>query len=104
MIRCLALAAAGAFALAACSTQPDSTPAAEASAVPAETNPFYTESSLPYRMPPFDRIEVADFLPAFEKGMADQLAESRQSPPIRSPRRSRTRSCRWNARVGCCCA
>ena len=75
MIRCLALAAAGAFALAACSTQPDSTPAAEASAVPAETNPFYTESSLPYRMPPFDRIEVAHFLPAFEKGMADQLAE-----------------------------
>jgi len=75
MIRCLALAAAGGFALAACSTQPDSTPAAEAPAVPAETNPFYAESSLPYRMPPFDRIEVAHFLPAFEKGMADQLAE-----------------------------
>ena len=48
-------------------------------------NPFLTESTLPYRMPPFDVIDDAHYQPAFEQGMAEQLAEieaiSTQSDP-----------------------
>ncbi|SEE56071.1 M3 family metallopeptidase [Jiangella alba] len=40
-----------------------------------EQNPFDTISELPYRLPPFDRIESAHYRPAFERGMADQRAE-----------------------------
>jgi peptidyl-dipeptidase Dcp len=38
-------------------------------------NPLFAVSSLPYRLPPFAEIEDDHFLPAFERGMADQLAE-----------------------------
>ena len=38
-------------------------------------NPFLTESPLPYRLPPFDRIDEAHYRPAFEQGMAEQIAE-----------------------------
>ena len=38
-------------------------------------NPFLSESALPYRLPPFDRIEDAHYRPAFEQGMEEQLAE-----------------------------
>ena len=38
-------------------------------------NPFFTESPLPYQHPPFDRIDDAHYAPAFERGMADQIAE-----------------------------
>ena len=49
-------------------------------------NPFFTESALPYRLPPFDRIEDAHYAPAFERGMAEQIAEieaiaSQPEPP-----------------------
>ena len=39
------------------------------------TNPFYQDSSLYMQFPPFDKISNADFAPAFEKGMADNLLE-----------------------------
>jgi peptidyl-dipeptidase Dcp len=38
-------------------------------------NPLLPESPLPYGMPPFDRIREADYVPAFEKAMADHLRE-----------------------------
>ncbi|HEY1723844.1 MAG TPA: M3 family metallopeptidase [Steroidobacteraceae bacterium] len=38
-------------------------------------NPFAEPSSLPYRLPPFDRIHDGDFRPAFLQGMASQRAE-----------------------------
>ncbi len=38
-------------------------------------SPFSTESSLPWGAPPFDRVEEAHYLPAFEAGMAQQRAE-----------------------------
>jgi peptidyl-dipeptidase Dcp len=41
------------------------------------SNPFYTESSLPFHAPPFDKIKDTDFQPAIEAGMAQQLAEVR---------------------------
>jgi peptidyl-dipeptidase Dcp len=39
------------------------------------SNPFYTESSLPFHAPPFDKIKDADYQPAIEAGMGQQLAE-----------------------------
>ena len=38
-------------------------------------NPFFAASDLPYQLPPFDRIETGHYLPAFERGMAEQRAE-----------------------------
>ena len=38
-------------------------------------NPFFAESPLPYQLPPFDRVDDAHYQPAFERGMADQIAE-----------------------------
>ena len=38
-------------------------------------NPFFTESTLPYGLPPFDRIENGHYRAAFERGMAEQLEE-----------------------------
>ena len=39
------------------------------------SNPFFAASTLPYQLPPFASITLADYLPAFERGMAEQLAE-----------------------------
>ncbi|MFI5911444.1 M3 family metallopeptidase [Dactylosporangium sp. NPDC051541] len=38
-------------------------------------NPFFAPSDLPYQLPPFDRIEVGHYRPAFERGMEEQRAE-----------------------------
>jgi peptidyl-dipeptidase Dcp len=38
-------------------------------------NPFFIESELPYSMPAFDLIKNEHFVPAFERGMDEQLAE-----------------------------
>jgi peptidyl-dipeptidase Dcp len=49
-----------------------------AAAAPAgldATNPFAQPSPLPYQMPPFDKIHDADYLPAYEAGMAEHLKE-----------------------------
>jgi peptidyl-dipeptidase Dcp len=39
------------------------------------TNPFFEPSTLPYGMPPFAEIRDEHYREAFDKGMADQLAE-----------------------------
>ena len=38
-------------------------------------NPLLEPSPLPYQMPPFDRIHVSDYVPAFEEAMREQLGE-----------------------------
>ncbi len=38
-------------------------------------NPLLAPSGLPYQMPPFDRIRVSDYVPAFEEAMCEQLQE-----------------------------
>jgi peptidyl-dipeptidase Dcp len=38
-------------------------------------NPFHAASTLPYQAPPFDKIKDADYQPAFDAGMAEQLKE-----------------------------
>jgi peptidyl-dipeptidase Dcp len=45
------------------------------SATAAGTNPFFQESTLPFHAPPFDKIKDADYQPAIEEGMKQQLAE-----------------------------
>jgi peptidyl-dipeptidase Dcp len=40
-----------------------------------DPNPLLTESSLPFRYPPFDRIKTEHFAPAFEQGMAEHRKE-----------------------------
>jgi peptidyl-dipeptidase Dcp len=40
-------------------------------------NPCAAPSTLPYGLPPFDRIHDGDFMPAFTAGMAEQLREVR---------------------------
>ncbi len=42
----------------------------------APDNPFAHPSPLPFEMPPFDRIHDADYAPAFEAGMREQLQEA----------------------------
>jgi peptidyl-dipeptidase Dcp len=55
------------------------TPAASTAAAPAapaaHVNPLLTASELPFQAPPFDKIVDADFQPAIEEGMKQQLAE-----------------------------
>jgi peptidyl-dipeptidase Dcp len=41
----------------------------------AQTNPLLVPSPLPFEAPPFDKIKDADFRPALEEGMRQQLAE-----------------------------
>ncbi|WP_405141140.1 M3 family metallopeptidase [Sphaerisporangium sp. NBC_01403] len=38
-------------------------------------NPFFVPSALPYELPPFAEIREEHYAPAFERGMAEQLAE-----------------------------
>ncbi|HEX2969567.1 MAG TPA: M3 family metallopeptidase [Bacteroidales bacterium] len=39
------------------------------------SNPFFTEYNTPFGVPPFDKIQVKHYMPAFEKGMADGREE-----------------------------
>ncbi|GAB3310686.1 peptidyl-dipeptidase Dcp [Luteimonas notoginsengisoli] len=84
MTRPLALAAAITLALSACNGQapesPSPEPKTEAAAVtPAATeNPLLVASTLPFQAPPFDRIQDAHYLPAFEEGMKQHLAQMRK--------------------------
>ncbi|HBB98846.1 MAG TPA: dipeptidyl carboxypeptidase II [Blastocatellia bacterium] len=41
----------------------------------AAANPFFSESTLPFHAPPFDKIKDSDYAPAIEEGMKNQLAE-----------------------------
>jgi peptidyl-dipeptidase Dcp len=38
-------------------------------------NPFFTQSTLYFRLPPFDQIVDSHYAPAFELGMEEQMAE-----------------------------
>jgi peptidyl-dipeptidase Dcp len=46
-----------------------------AAMAPAHANPLLTESKLPYHLPPFADIKDEHFAPAFERGMAEHMAE-----------------------------
>ncbi len=76
----LTLALAFTGLLAGCAGAPDADKDSKAtSATPQTTadttNPFFAESPLPLHFPQFDKITDADYAPAFDRGMADNLAE-----------------------------
>ncbi len=41
----------------------------------AASNPFYAKSTLPYQYPPFDKVKDEHYRPAYDRGMADEMAE-----------------------------
>jgi peptidyl-dipeptidase Dcp len=53
------------------------TPPSEQATLP-DSNPFAAPSPLPFNYPQFDRVKDSDFAPAFDAGMAGELAEVRQ--------------------------
>ncbi|HWG10003.1 MAG TPA: peptidyl-dipeptidase Dcp [Rhodanobacteraceae bacterium] len=62
------------------STAPAPAKAASAAPAPASTadiksNPFYNASTLPFQAPPFDKIKDADYQPAIDEGMRQQIVE-----------------------------
>jgi len=79
-VRPFVAAIALAIAVTACSAAPTKNDApqaatAPAASPPARVNPFFSPSTLPYQAPAFDKIVDADFQPALEEGMKQQLAE-----------------------------
>jgi peptidyl-dipeptidase Dcp len=40
-----------------------------------DPNPFFSDYTTPFQVPPFDKIKEAHYLPAFEEGMAQEVAE-----------------------------
>ncbi len=77
MSRTVILAAAISLALAACSGKESTPPVStdNAATEPASSNPLLVASTLPFQAPAFDKIKDGDYLPAFEEGMRQQLAE-----------------------------
>jgi peptidyl-dipeptidase Dcp len=69
------LQGAGVFAVAAFLLAAKPAYSADQTASPMPDNPFFTESTLPFNLPPFDQIKDSDYAPAFERGMSDQLKE-----------------------------
>ncbi len=60
---------AGIAVLAACESQTEQTE------MQASDNPFFEEWDTPFGVPPFDKIKDEHYMPAFEKGMEQNLAE-----------------------------
>lgn len=50
---------------------------APSEATPAEANPLFAESPLPFQYPQFDKVSDEHFGPAFDRGMTEQLKEIR---------------------------
>ena len=48
---------------------------AETPEIDAATNPFEREWDTPFGVPPFNEIKNDHFMPAFQKGMEENLAE-----------------------------
>ena len=71
MFRFTLFSIGAALLLTACSTPAEKKPAAATGGA----NPFFTASTLQYQAPPFDRIKDADYLPAINEGMKQNLAE-----------------------------
>lgn len=47
----------------------------ETTEVDVSDNPFFTSWNTPYGVPPFEQIKAEHYIPAFEKGMEEQMAE-----------------------------
>lgn len=68
-MRKIVMAAGIAVALSACGSSEKKTDSVETG------NPFFTEYSTPFGVPPFDQIKLEHYKPAFLKGMEEQVKE-----------------------------
>ena len=75
LARLMLLAAAGALAVACAATAPAAAETKDAGKSAMADNPFAAPSTLPFELPPFDRIHDADYTPALEAGMREELRE-----------------------------
>jgi peptidyl-dipeptidase Dcp len=76
MLRTRVLLIAMTAAIASCAQSPQkNNDTAGTSAAAQRANPFFAPSPLQYQAPPFDKITDADFQPAIEEGMKQQLAD-----------------------------
>jgi peptidyl-dipeptidase Dcp len=77
MFRIRLLPVAMTAVLAACAQAPQKPEPAKAAAAAAaqHVNPFLAASTLPFQAPPFDKITDADYQPAIEEGMRQQIAD-----------------------------
>jgi len=76
LARLMLLAAAGALAVACAATAPAAAAETKDAGKSAMAdNPFAAPSTLPFELPPFDRIHDADYTPALEAGMREELRE-----------------------------
>ena len=73
MLKARLLSVTSLLALAACTQNAMNTPTRTAAV--EQDNPLFSESTLPYQLPPFDRIENRHITPALEAGMAQQRRE-----------------------------
>lgn len=64
------LIAMAAIALSSCKSEPQKPKTALDPA-----NPFFSEYTTPFMVPPFDKIKSGHYMPAFEEGMAEQKKE-----------------------------
>jgi len=55
---------------------PSSSPSPTKKPADMTANPFLTESTLPYKLPPFDKIKDEHFQPALEQGIAEEEKEA----------------------------
>src|SRR4051794_2990291 len=80
MSRTVVLAAAISLALAACTgNKPEAVTETTPAPTPAAAeNPLLAASTLPFGAPVFDKIKDSDYLPAFEEGMKQHLAQMRK--------------------------
>ena len=69
------MAAGLAVVLSACGSPEKGTDAAQ------EGNPFLTEFTTPFGVPPFDKITLADYKPAFLQGMARHAKHQFRASP-----------------------
>jgi len=74
-IRLLLVAMTAAITTLAAGAEPAKTPEPAAKPATATANPFFQASTLQYQAPPFDKITDADFQPAIEEGMKQNIAE-----------------------------
>jgi peptidyl-dipeptidase Dcp len=61
---------------AAAPASPSPSPSKQVTTKQATANPLLTESTLPYQLPPFDKIKDEHFQPALEQGMAEEEKEA----------------------------
>jgi peptidyl-dipeptidase Dcp len=64
------------FCRAAAPASPSPTPSKPVTTTSPSANPLLTESTLPYQLPPFDKIKDEHFQPALEQGIAEEEKEA----------------------------